>query len=80
VIDIVEVILLVALLGERATPGCAWWESAERRPIGVRKGRLNDRWQLGEWPGPLLILPLLAGAGAILKIQLVEHMLDGRQD
>ena len=80
VIGIVEVILLLGLLGERATPSCARWESADRRPVGVRKSRLNDRWQLGERPGPLLILPLLAGTAAILEIQLVEHMRDGGQD
>jgi hypothetical protein len=73
-------ILFVILSGERTAPAGAGWKSAERWSVGVRKSSLNDRWQLGEGLGPLLVLPLLTSAGAILEVQLIEHMLHRRQD
>ena len=66
--------------GERATPRCARWSPRNDGRSGCGRAAWNDRWQPGEWPGPLLILPLLSGAAAVLEIQLVEHMLHGRQD
>ncbi|HET9565263.1 MAG TPA: hypothetical protein VFP27_12340, partial [Mycobacterium sp.] len=79
-INIVGVILLVGLLGECSAPSGAGWEPARQRSVGVWQSRLDYRWQLGEWLGPLVILPLLAGAGVIFEIEFVKHMLDRRQD
>ena len=46
----------------------------------VWQGRLDYRWQLREWPGPLHVLPMLPGPYVFLEIELAEHMLDRRQD
>ena len=78
-IIIVAAIFVVGLLHKRITPGRAWRKAAQQRSIGVGHSRVDDRRQLGEWPGPLLVLPLLAGACVIFEIKFVEHMLDRRQ-
>jgi hypothetical protein len=79
-IIIVTMIFLVGLLHKSIAPGRAGWKTAQQRSVGVGQSCADDRWQLREWLGPLLVLPLLAGAGVILEIQFVHHMLDRRQD
>ena len=79
-IDIIAAILLLGLLGERTAPGGAGRQSARQRAVWMRKSRLHNRWQLGEWPGSLLVLPQLTGLSVIFEIEFVKDMLDRRQD
>jgi hypothetical protein len=80
VIDVVEAILLLGLFGECTAPGGAGREPARQRSFRVWQGRLDYRWQLGEWLGALLVLPLLTGVSVIVEIEFVKHMFDRRQD
>ena len=76
----IVIILLVSLSTEGLPPARAAWQAAQRWSVGMWKSSLNDWWQLRQGLGSLIVLPLLTSASAILEIQLVEHMLHGRQD
>ena len=79
-IDIIAAILLFGLLGECPAPGGAGRQPPRQWSVRVWQGRLDYRWQLREWPGPLHVLPMLPGPYVFLEIELAEHMLDRRQD